>query len=285
MNTVALWFDGGGQYGFGNVRRSLGLGCFLRNQNLEVDYVPLSSEAAALAKIEMNPRRKAGVIILDVPYLGDAWVREARRWSARILALDFEGNEAPDTVISLQPFRSFPASSKVECGVQFAIIRDEIRTSFFSRTKGDEILVILGGGDQGEFTTQIVEKLTGLPVCLVQGPLARTLEISAPKLRVLVDPPELPRLMASCRWAVTSGGTAMLELLHLEKAVHVVPRTEAEYAFAQRFLEKDAIVGIGIEKLQPPTLRQMASCGLLGRHLVDGKGCERITVEVKRLLS
>lgn len=283
MNTVSLWFDGGGRYGFGNIRRSLELGRFLKNQNLEVDYVPLSTEAAALAKTEINPRRRAGVIILDVPYLGDVWVREARRWSARILALDFEGNEAPDTVISLQSFRSFPASSKAECGVQFAIIREEIRNSFFSRTEGDEIIVILGGGDQGEITTQIVEKLTGFPVCLVQGPLARPIAISTPKLRVLVDPPELPRLMASCRWAVTSGGTAMLELLHLEKAVHVVPRTEAEHAFAQRFLDKDAIAGIGIDTLQPPTLRQMASCGLLGRQIVDGKGCERIAAEIKKL--
>jgi spore coat polysaccharide biosynthesis predicted glycosyltransferase SpsG len=90
--------------------------------------------------------------------------------------------------------------------------------------------------------------------------------------------------MASCAWAVTTGGTTMLEMLCLGKAIHVVPRTEAELAFAQRFAAQGALLGLGLETLQTPAQDLIQTCQQRGPQLVDGKGCERIAFEIESLL-
>ena len=288
MKDVALWFDGGGFYGFGNVRRSLELASFLQSQSYSVDLVPLSKDAARLANLAQVERARASVVVLDVPYCGDTWVLAARELGARVLALDFEGTLPPDLVISLQSVRPVPLGVRAKTGVEFAIIREEIRkvcgvSCGAGRTA--EVLIILGGGDDGGLAGQVLARLPPeLRCCLVQGPLGRKFFDAHSGLRVLRTPPDLPALMKECAWAVTTGGTTMLELLHLGKAVHVIPRTPAEEVFAARFLRSKALLGIGLENLRAPMLENISECGLNGRKMVDGKGCERIANELKCLL-
>ena len=76
----------------------------------------------------------------------------------------------------------------------------------------------------------------------------------------------------------------MLEMLHLGKAVHVVPRTDAENTFAEYFLTKSAILGIGIEDLIKPENSQKRLCEAKGAKLIDGLGAERIADIVEDFL-
>lgn len=284
MSTIALWFDGGGPYGFGNVRRSTELGEALARRGHAVSFVPLSERAASLCPKHHSNVSQADVIVLDVPYEGDAVVQQARAWQAKVVALDFDGTEAPDVVISLQAVRRVPAQSKILCGVEYAIIREEIHSLGTQHETTGEVLVIVGGGDQDGLTQRIVDRLPNIPTCVVQGPAGAPLNLERDGLRIVTNPPDLPQLMTRCAWAVTTGGTTMLEMLCLGKAIHVVPRTEPEQIFAQRFADQAALLGLGLEPLRTPTMDQIAACQQRGPQLVDGKGCERIAIEIESLL-
>lgn len=289
VTDVAIWFDGGGVYGFGNIRRSMELASNLSAQALSVTAVPLSIEAANLAKVDLTDCGKASVVVLDVPYCGDAWVALAQKLGARVLALDYEGSHFPDLVISLQAVRSFPDLVPAKTGVEFAIIREEIREAARSEYRDgreDEVLIVLGGGDSGALTGDVLSLIPrSVPCCVIQGPLGGEIETKHPLTRVLRTPPDLPVLMNQCAWAVTTGGTTMLEFLHLGKAIHVVPRTRAEQVFASKFLQLDALLGIGLGDLRQPPPEKITECGFRGRSLVDGRGCERIVHEVRCLLA
>ena len=76
----------------------------------------------------------------------------------------------------------------------------------------------------------------------------------------------------------------MLEMLHIGKAIHVVPRTEAESRFANTFLKQNALLGVGLENLKEPEIVQKRSCEKNGPHLIDGRGVERIAEIVEELL-
>lgn len=281
---IDLWFDGGGRFGYGNIRRCVELGEFLKRRGHEVRFVPLSENASALCPAVGGPVVGGDLMVLDVPYEGDALVRRARASGAKVVALDFDGTEPPDLVISLQSVRRVPAQCRSLCGVEYAIIREEIRALGSGHESVGEGLVIVGGGDQDGLTRRITERLPDVSLCVVQGPAGPALHLERENLRVVADPPDLPGLMAGCAWAVTTGGTTMLEMLFLGKAIHVVPRTGAEQVFARHFAERGALLGLGLEGLVKPGQEQIRACQPLGPRLVDGRGCERIAAEIEILL-
>jgi spore coat polysaccharide biosynthesis predicted glycosyltransferase SpsG len=285
MRRIEVWFDGGGGYGLGNIRRSGELAACLRHRGHEVGYVPLSNRAALLSSMECGTRMKASMILLDVPYAGDVWVRTAHESGARVLALDYDGEEAPEYVISLQNVRRVPTRSRAFFGVKYAIIRQEIRQLGTHHHASDEILVILGGGDKDGLVEEVMERLPGRPLCVVQGPLGRILQIERERTRVLANPQNLPEIMSGCAWAVTTGGTTLLEMLCLGKAVHVVPRTPAEEAFAAYFHKRGAVLGCGVESIREPPAADLLRCMRAGPSLIDGSGSQRIVCAVEALLN
>lgn len=284
MSRIGIWFDGGGQFGFGNICRSGEMARELARRGHEVFSVALSPKARGLCSRPMEDRGRADVVVLDVPYPGNEEVRRAREFGAKVVALDYEGSEAPEAVVALQGGRLMPAGTRCHVGIEFAIIRSEFRAVKGAAGNIGEVLVILGGGDFQGLSHEIARKLPSVPLCIVQGPNAGTLQIERDNVRVLQSPSALPELMSECPWAVTSGGTTMLEMLHLGKATHVVPRTVAETKFARQFLEKGALLGLGLEDLCEPGYGQRRSCERKGPELVDGHGAERIADIVEEFL-
>ena len=284
MSRIGIWFDGGGHFGCGNICRSEELAKELKRRGHEVSNVALSKEARQICSNPVSDRGHADVVLLDVPYPGDQEVRRAHDLGAAVLALDYEGTVAPEAIVSLHDIRERPSAAKFYVGVEFAIIRSEIRAIKTAETTGEEVLVVLGGGASQELFSKIVRKLPATSLCLVQGPNAKPLGIVRKNLRVLQNPPELPQLMGGCRWAVTSGGTTMLEMLYLGKATHVVPRTEEEKKFAHSFANKESLLGIGLQKLSEPRGEVKKSCERKGPALIDGHGAERIADIVEELL-
>jgi spore coat polysaccharide biosynthesis predicted glycosyltransferase SpsG len=285
MKPICVRFDGGGKYGIGNVRRSCELGRYLRTRGHAVRLEPLSDTARALMSDDFTAEIGSdGVTVLDIPYDASAEVSRAHAAGQKVLALDFEGDVAPDVIVSLQATRRVPEGSRYLRGVEYAIIAEKIRARPKVESRG-EVLVIVGGGDFGGLSEAIVDRLKSneLKLCVVQGPVGKPLEFHAPNVRVVVDPANLVELMAGCSWAVTTGGTTMLEMLCLGKAVHVVPRTEQERLFAGRFLAQSALLGLGLESLESPNADDLARCESIGPQLIDGRGCERIAKEIESL--
>jgi spore coat polysaccharide biosynthesis predicted glycosyltransferase SpsG len=224
------------------------------------------------------------VVLLDVPYCGGEEVIRARALGAKVIALDYEGDEAPDVVVSLQDGRRMPIQTRRHVGVEFAIIRSELRAAKGAVSKSGDVLVLVGGGNSEGLSNEIASRLHEVSLCVVQGPNAETLQPERKNIRVLQNPSRLPELMSGCRWAVTSGGTTMLEMLYFGKAIHVVPRTAAETKFAQGFLRKGALLGMGLEKLREPAEDQIFSCERRGPELIDGCGAQRIAQIVEGFL-
>lgn len=283
-SRIGIWFDGGGSFGFGNICRSQEISKELLCRGHKVVNVALSKKANKLSPLPIEKRGQADVVILDVPYAGDEEVQRAHDFGAAVIALDYEGSVAPEAIISLHDIRNRPKDSKFYVGLEFAIIRSDLRAIKNNKTTNADVVVILGGGDSKELASEIVRKLPQVPVCLVQGPNAKPLKIKRKELRILLNPPDLPQLMSGCQWAVTSGGTTMLEMLHLGKAVHVVPKTEAERVFAKIFLREKALLGLGLENLRVPEANRIKSCERKGPSLIDGLGANRIVKIIEKFL-
>lgn len=284
MSRVGVWFDGGGQFGFGNICRSAEMARELAVRGHDVLSVPLSGKAKSLSPSRAVDRGRVDVVLLDVPYSGGDEVIRAHSLGAKVVALDYEGEEAPDAVVSLQDNRHKPTQTRRHVGIEYAIIRSELRAAKGAVCKSGDVLVILGGGDSEGLTNEIARRLHEVPLCVVQGPNAGTLQPERKNVRVWHNPSRLPELMAGCPWAVTSGGTTMLEMLYFGKAVHVVPRTAAETEFAQQFLKKGALLGVGLDSLREPQADQLISCEMKGSELIDGCGAHRIADIVEEFL-
>jgi len=284
MSRIGIWFDGGGCFGFGNICRSTEMARELAARGHEVSSVPLSVKAKSLSSLQPEDRGPADVILLDVPYPGGEEVIRAHEFGAKVVALDYEGDQAPEVVISLQDGRSMPVGTRRHVGIEFAIIRSELRAAKVSRAEGGEVLVILGGGDSEGLSNEIAQRLPAVPLCIVQGPNGVTLQVQRENVRVLQNPSCLPELMSGCPWAVTSGGTTMLEMLFFGKATYIVPKTSAETAFAQKFLNKGVLLGMGLEELRKPTPDQILTCEMKGPEMIDGRGAERIARIVEEFL-
>jgi spore coat polysaccharide biosynthesis predicted glycosyltransferase SpsG len=146
---------------------------------------------------------------------------------------------------------------------------------------------MIGGGDQsglGERAANIVHDRR-CKVELIDGPLATPGSKPLPAGIARVKSPEdLAQRMASCNWAVTSGGGAMLEMLCLGKPVHVIPRTVHEELLARLVLERGGLLGIGFPTLAVPSSETHALVSARARRLVDGKGAERIVDSARQFL-
>ncbi len=283
--TVAVWFDGGGVHGLGNVRRSHELVTRLGVAGFAVVERPLSASAAHLvggASASWDPdATPTDLVVLDVPGDGGAWVQQAKADGALVLALDYAGGEAPDLIVSLQAVRAVPHGVPHHVGLAYAIIRSELRLARDGEPTGP-VLVMLGGGASAADTVRVVRRVAqcASDVVLVQGPMSEDdAEVSAnvpSSVHLVREPPDLAQWMARCAWAVTTGGTSLLELLHLGRPVFALPRTPEESTFVQSIAAQRALLGVGEPALRRPSAAECVDRGRVGEGLIDGRGCERI---------
>jgi spore coat polysaccharide biosynthesis predicted glycosyltransferase SpsG len=284
--VVCIVCDGGGALGFGNLRRSVTLAWEFKRQGYRVRVETLSEPAANLLPQSPKDSGVADLLLLDVPYQADKWVMAARESLTPVAALDYQGSVAPDLVINIFRRGTAPVDANELVGLDYAIIRSDV-LSLSPADPGRGVLVVMGGGDQsglGERAANIVLGC-GCMVELVDGPLATgDSSILLGGIARVSSPHDLASRMASCSWAVTSGGGTMLEMLCLGKPVHVIPRTTHEEMLASFILESGGLLGIGFESLQLPSPEMRLLVSTKARSLVDGKGAERIVDAVRHLL-
>ena len=272
--------------GFGNLQRSSILAATFEQFGHRVRIDPVSVEARRLLPASLsNDDDRPDLWILDLPYQADRWVFEARQQKQTIVALDYEGRLSPDLVISIFDHGSAPSCSCHLVGFEYAIIRSDVSALAPSKS-GNGVCVIIGGGDSDGLGEQAAIWLhsEGATVTLIEGPLAIQQQNMPPGVVRLRCPGDLAQRMASSQWAVTGGGTTMLEMLCLGKAVHALPRTPREQALTRLIYKQGALLGIGLGSLSIPSDQTRTEVGVKGGALVDGKGAARIVRAAEVLL-
>lgn len=285
MATVEIITDGGGSYGVGHIRRSLTLAHAISNRGHAARVSFASDAARTLAPNVPDDKGTADILVIDLPYDGDEFLRQARTTGVKTAGLDYIGSENPDLLIAVIERNAAPGCSNRYAGLDYAIIRPDVM-SLAPSFQGSGVIVVIGGGDQRDEGVSIAENLSGrgMDVTLIEGPLVKTQSQDAGAYIRVKDPKNLPQLMADCAWAVTNGGATMMEMMCLGKAVHVIAQTPAETELANIVLQQDGLLGVGIDTLKVPDAKTTRDIGLNARRIVDGNGVNRIIGQLEALL-
>ncbi len=285
MSLVEIVCDGGPSQGCGHLRRSLALAQVLEERHHRVRVKPLSASGAKILADARAPNSQGApdLLLFDLPDTIDAPIADACDGPIPTLALDYFGQARPTLTISVRE-RGETLHGRRESGLEYAIVRDEIRQQDRGTT-GRGVLLMLGGSDVRGLTTVLAAALVeqGAEVTVVLGPYAPEPGYMG-NVQVFRNPPNLPERMANTRWAVSSGGVSMTELMYLGKAVHVAAQSEAEFNLANLVLQQGGLLGVGLESLRVYTEPEVEKVAGQASKIVDGLGAERIAQRIEALL-
>ena len=284
LPIVKIVVDGGPGLGFGHLSRTATLAEALHAEGLGVQWEPLSALAAEHCAKRDFDMGDIALVLIDLPYAEDGPVIEAQSLNLPTLGLDYLGQAGPDVLIRMNaPLTPIPAG-RTAFGLEYAIIRQDIRK--LETEPGDYVLVQIGGSDHGDLGPKAAHKLTdqGERAILVRGPIARDYDFSGVPYEVRHTPDNLPQLMAGCRFAVTNGGTTMVELMSLSKGVHAIAQTDEEARFITPLYEDGILLGMGLESLRSYKDNQIRNVGRNAGSCVDGRGAERIAKVARELI-
>ena len=277
---VQLIANGSATYGYGHISRSRELTDAFSESGFEVEYINLLERPSA----QLTDHGRPGLTVIDLPYPDDTWLNSARQRGNKVIGLDYLGLGSPDCLIRMnQPLTEIPCG-RLLFGLEYAIIRKSIREAAVSR--GDYILVSIGGADVGNHGLATAATLSGLGLktILIRGPLSERVNNTFANVTVAESPPNFPGLLAGSSWVVSNGGTTMVEAMSLGKAVHVVPQTSEEERFARPLHISGLLLGLGSHELRAPTEDEITSTGFRAQKAVDARGSHRI-VELGQQLS
>ena len=283
QNSIEVLCDGGEEYGYGHIRRSYTLARALESEKYPVKFTVLTKSKNFLIPDFTSTDIEPVIQILDLPYEIQSWVDRANKKNIPTIALDYFGDARATSTISIYEHLIPPPEGQRFVGFEYALIRSEI-LQFAPAEIGSGIIVMIGGSDLNQVGESIALRLrdAGKYVYLIQGPVIKeNYAMDLQNVTVLHDPKNLESCMASCEWAVTNGGGSMMEMMCLGKAVHVVPQTKDELLLAKIAFDKGALLGIGLDKLRVPTLKEIKQVGEQARKLVDGQGVNRVIDQVK----
>ena len=102
--------------------------------------------------------------IIDLPYDMSNFINKYSKYGAKILTLEyFKTSAVPDLNISVLDFPDYMLSKKISSGLNYIIIRDEIRLA--KNVKNDNLdygLIMLGGSLSSELLTDILPKINNI---------------------------------------------------------------------------------------------------------------------------
>ena len=275
---IEIICDGGRDYGFGHIRRSHTLARALVCSGYQVRYIAASKSGNMLLPEFKSSGLDAAIQIIDLPYDINSYFAIKGTTFVPVIALDYFEESAASCVISIYEHNApVPSGTRVS-GLEYALIRPEI-VNHKTSTVAEGVVVMIGGSDLNQIGDEVVERLENQEslITLVQGPANQVgYVVTYPNVIIVKSPLDLEERMSKCTWAVTNGGSSMLEMMCLGKAVHVVPQTEAEKVLAQIVLRDGGILGVGMDTLRTPNPDSIARIGKKAKELVDGNGSNRI---------
>ena len=169
-------------------------------------------------------------------------------------------------------------------GSQYMVTREPVARGELT----DTVLVTFGGGSTSNFALKAAEEVwnCGLTPIMTRGFIG-----SSP-----MTDEEFARAMATCRFAISSSGVTLYDLIASGVPTLAVAFDRIQLRTAHAFHERGAVVSAGlverlgpgallgcaIEMLENPSILQRLS--QVGQMLVDGKGLSRVVEIVRRQL-
>ena len=285
---IEIFCDGNKAIGLGHIRRSTALCNHLIGSGISARLTAISPTASSLIPLQVYSGGSSKIVIFDVFEGVGGRILQAKNEEKICIALDWFGEEIPDINIVVYPHKQVFGQLASYTGFEYIILRDEITRLRKEKLpeSATKVFICLGGGDlhdQGHDTAVKLSNL-GFDVTLVSGPLSAQRTEGNYKFKILKDPPDFPRLLSECDWAVTNGGGCFFEAACLGKSAFILPQTDMEVAIA-RFAEKNgAVLGIGEENLRPFSLAEIRRVSERAFSIVDGKGLERVTSIIKNII-
>ena len=154
----------------------------------------------------------------------------------RIIAFDWVESEKPfiNIVLFENPLFSYPFKKKKYVGMEYFVLRNEVRTWIPIDKNFDYTLITLGySASPAAYSkalaafNQILSKEVYL-ISRVKFP-----SIKNERIRVLVNPSNFVELLANSNLVITNGATTLLESLYFKKKTVSIPQTNEEILFAK----------------------------------------------------
>lgn len=289
--------------------------------------VPALAETGFMTKVcegteerELDGMRKAwpeGADLLFVDHYGrgEAFERSTRGWARRVAAMDDVPSRKHDVDLLVDPTLGHtaadyddlvPAQTIVLAGGDYIMLRPEVLRAGGGKRptpgRATRVLVGFGGSDPDNLTARAIDaladaRLAGISATVIVGPghahaddlLAR----QSDGIRVVVNPPELPELMASADMALAGSGTMAWELAFLGVPALLAVNSKGDVAAA--LMEAGAALSLGeaggvTAAMMADALNALAgdrkaraAMSDAGRRAVDGRGAERVAAAIEAL--
>jgi len=306
--------DQGWRIGFACCSDALELAPWLRNDGCEIVTMP---SEVSLEPDVMRHAWPSGADALVIDHYGrnDSYESACRPWARCVVAIDDVPARRHDADMLLDQtlgrtageYRDFvQPETQLAVGGDFILLRPEIRAR--QRKSADvpaqarRMILTFGGTDTTNLSARALEalsdpRLAKVSACLVLGPgNARYDELQAvapAHVRIVVNPPDFPEIMANADMALAAAGTTCWELAHLGIPAILVTESPGivaqslEAAGAARWLGREADVDAG---MMADALTELAgdraarqAMADAGQRLVDGKGAARAAAMIDEL--
>ena len=314
--SIRLVTSAGAKEGRGHISRTVTLAEAVQKAGASVRVELLRGELsdrdrARLVAIAADTRPLDSVVddavLVDLPDPNEI----GGRWPVSRLAIFDDSNllTNPAAVViqpSLARWTGSTMARRILEGYAFAPIRSTIRRLAAQRlaeTVPPQVLVCFGGSDPWDLGARVAPAVAGAgswsTVAILgtgyQGRLRETDEGSGASLRVLRDPLDLDRRLATAAVAVTGAGTMKFELAVLGRPAILVAAADDQLPIGAPFAATGAARFLGDGRALDPAAIGDAVAALMadepariamasrGRAVVDGQGADRIASAVVEL--
>lgn len=314
MRCLALaqaWQDAGGRPVFAMAESTPGMVERLKAEGMHwvpIDEIP-GSKRDAEATAALARSTAASWVAVDGDRFGVSFLLSLRSADFCILLLDdFAERESypVDLLLNMNldaredQYRQRGTDSRLLLGTRYVLLRSEFRALNRDRQfpdAGQRVLVTLGGTDPDNLAPQVVRALDrsaegGLQVTVVAGAgypnLQLLREASSSRVRIVVNPGNMPEIIAGSDLAIIAAGGTLWELLYLGCAVLSYARNPVQarvieglerlgavcnLGYAERF--SDSVLWGAVETISGSKQRR-EEMAARGYEVVDGQGVHRV---------
>lgn len=289
MTSIRINFFASSGRGFGHASRSIALGNFLEKKFGEKicfgKLGALASKANSKFHVDSCGHKLHDLEIVDSPNSEDDLLQWFSLNGAKTVSFDHRGKFPTDLTITTDPAANFTRGRKYLVGLEYAIIRDELRSSpLDSNCKEEYSLIVIGGEDASGLTTKVATQVSSKfgEVKIAVGPWNKNKIRGISTSSLYSDQTLFPTLLKGARRAFSSGGTTLLELMHNGIPTYVIPQNQPELLMARSLKHRGMILNIGVPETRPTNSAELAA-SRRSKAAVDGMGLERIIKELGNL--
>ena len=311
MTAVHLVTTAGSEDGGGHLSRAIAMAEALSARRVDISLEvlrgsPSPGQAARLGElaVSIRPPEEEAVILVDLPDPNEV----AARWPWRWLAAfdDRELLRGPAALViqpSLVRWSGSADPDRLLEGYDYAAIRSSVRRLAAEpppEASPPEVVVCFGGSDPADVSARLVPAIAAAgswPTVVVVGPgyHGALAEGGDGGVRVVRDPADLDRRMATARVVVAGAGTMKFEIALLGRPSILLAVADDQLPVGPPFAATGAAQFLGDGRtIEPEAVGETVAAlmgdeparvamGSHGREVVDGHGADRIAAALVEL--